>query len=699
MLRGFVVTVAVAASLVFAPAAPARAAGSTPSGCGQGSWVAGTVDLCDGELVYRDYVYDDFGARPAIPGVTFPQIIEGLGFQSVPTFDAYGGLPPAGGQKDEDHTDLVSLRLRIDGGQVHVAAELNSMSTANAATLAIAIDSDDNAVTGGGPWPDAAVSSLGWDEEHAFATGDPATNTITGDFPRPAGSTWKLWAVVAQPDGTPMNVAFRGVDETGFWWEDHQADALAAGDITAMSATVTVSDLTTGATRRADVPPGAKRERVYISQYALGGGEGIDDQGIAGPGFVEGSPGAPVSQRFTMIGKYQPYGFYEPASSGPHGLQLALHGLAENHAARLYLPGTHGNFMKRFGDDDNRIIATPLGRGWKGWYSSYSERDVLDVLADVEANYPIDTDRVVMSGYSMGGYGAMRIAALHPDVFAGVVNWVGFVGDEFDGTPFGGAFFANGSNGGADINVVEWLGALRHVPMTALYSGEDELVFVPGALEVRQRLSDQHVPSIFYFHPLAEHLTYALADDWTKESVDSATYSLVHDPAHITFSTDRRLFEPDLDLVPDGAYWISAIVPAGAGMATVDALTLGCNGADEPGTSDAASAGTDPVPWEANTVAVTGTNHRAAANRLELTLTNVASLHVDLERACLTPDNLDVHVAGDQAVTITFSNGETRLVEPDVLPRTGGTTPTVVPLLLAFSVAFRLLVRRRGASR
>jgi hypothetical protein len=33
-----------------------------PAGCGTGSWIAGTVDLCDGVLVYRDYVLDDFGA-------------------------------------------------------------------------------------------------------------------------------------------------------------------------------------------------------------------------------------------------------------------------------------------------------------------------------------------------------------------------------------------------------------------------------------------------------------------------------------------------------------------------------------------------------------------------------------------------------------------------------------------------------------
>ncbi|MEY2423738.1 MAG: hypothetical protein QOI95_3805 [Acidimicrobiaceae bacterium] len=684
----------IAAVLVMAP--PAQAAPTVaPSTCGQGSWIAGTVDICDGELVYRDYVYDDFGARPGLPGLTLPQIIQGLGFQSIPNFDAYGGLPPAGGQKDQDQTDLVALRIRVSGGQVHVSAELNAMTVPSAAKLAIAIDTDGNAA-GGGAWPGVSISSAGWDQVHVFDTGDPSTNLIEGQFPQPAGTTWKLWALVAKPDGTPMNVAFRGTDETGWWWEDLQADALAAGDITAMATTVDVADLTGGATHRATPAPGAKRQRVYISQYTLGAGEGIDDAGVPGPGFAPGGPAESVSQAFTMIGKYQPYGFYEPAKPEPHGVQLALHGLAENHSARLYLPGTSGNFMQRFGEDQNRLIATPLGRGWKGWYSSYSERDAFDVLADVEANYPVDTDHVVMSGYSMGGYGAMRLAALHPDLFAGVVNWVGWTGDAFNGTPLAGMFAGGGSGGGADVNAIDLMGSLRHVPMAALYSGADELVHVQSAVDLRQRLSDLHVPSIFYLHPAAEHLTYALFDDWTKESAASASDALVHDPAHITFRTDRRLYEPDLGLVPDRAYWVSAIVPAADGAATVDAVSLGCNGVDEPTTADVPGAGPDPVPWESNEVHVTGFTHRAAANRLELTLTNVSSLHIDLARACLTDPTLDVSVATDQATSITFSNGQTLTFEPETLPRTGATTPELLPLLLALAIAMRLVGRRGG---
>ncbi len=727
-------------AFVVAPAAHASAATSTattgarPSTCGQGSWVAGTTDICDGELVYRDYVYDDFGARPSL-GVPVPTVISGLQFQSLPSFDAYGGYPHAGGQSSHDQTDLVALRLTVDGGTVHVSAELNTMVSPDVAKVVLAVDTDANAATDGGaipgvlanPSPATPLHATGWDAHYELTGGDVDTNVLTGTFPLPAAPTWRLWAVVATTSGTAMNVAFRGIDEHGFWWEDAQADALAAGDITNFAATITTSDLTGHVTRHQDVAPGAVRERVYVSATPIG--EGVSDSGVPGPGYAPGSPGEAVSQAFTFLGKYQPYGFWEPTGPEPHGVELALHGLAENHSARFTFPGipaTH--FGEVMGNERNRIIASPLGRGWKGWYSSYSERDVMDVLADVEANYAVDTTKVVMSGYSMGGYGAMRIAALHPDLFAGIVNWVGYTGDFFNGTPLAGLFFNAGSNVGADVNAVDVLGSLRHVPMVALYSGADELVTVTGALAVEQRLSALHVPSIFYLHPVAEHLTYALLDNWQKESNASASFALVQNPSHVTYRTDRRLYEPQLGLVPDHAYWVSDIVPAADGYADVDAVSLGC-GDDEPITTDVPSTGTDPVPWVANEVKVVGTNHRAAADRIELHLSNISSLTIDSARACLTP-GADVDVVSNVPVTVRFTDGRvvtaaasaattspssptpSPSMSPSVsasgngrqLARTGGTTSALVPLLLALAVAVWLSVgggrgRRRAHRR
>jgi predicted peptidase len=54
---------------------------------------------------------------------------------------------------------------------------------------------------------------------------------------------------------------------------------------------------------------------------------------------------------------------------------------------------------------------------------------VLDVMADVEANYSVDLERVFSGGYSMGGYGTLRMATTYPDRFAGYIDWVGYPGD------------------------------------------------------------------------------------------------------------------------------------------------------------------------------------------------------------------------------------------------------------------------------
>jgi hypothetical protein len=61
-----------AAALLAALALPMTPAAAEPEradgACARTSWIAGSVDLCDGTLVYRDYVYDDYGADdPLIP--------------------------------------------------------------------------------------------------------------------------------------------------------------------------------------------------------------------------------------------------------------------------------------------------------------------------------------------------------------------------------------------------------------------------------------------------------------------------------------------------------------------------------------------------------------------------------------------------------------------------------------------------------
>ncbi len=628
-----------------------RSAGLT--GCRATSWVAGTTELCGGHLIYRDYVYDDYGADSGLP--------------SFPPIEA-GSLAPAAGDErypagEETTADLVRFELALAGAEVHVEFELNTLYEANQTIAALAIDTDGDSTTGGGAWPGLGISSGGWDVLHAFDEGDPGTNLISGSFPRPPGDSWRIWAVTARANGTVMNVAFRGPDEEaaargfpskGSFWEDRQSAALGAGDVTAFSTVVDVADLERGVSRTMGVEPGF-HQRVYTSRYTLSPGEGVSLEGVPGR---HGDTGNVCEQYFHYLGKYQPYGIYLPRQPGPHGLQLVLHGCSANHASLINQPG----MQQRFGEDLNRILVVPLGRGPVGFYSDLSERDVLDVMADVAASYEIDADEVVSGGYSMGGYGAMRFAALYPDVFAAAANWVGFTGDAFNlpipGNPLPPMTGSGGSRVGAVGNVIDFVGNLRNIPIVNLYSGADELVLVTMALALQQRLSEVEVEHDFYLHPVAEHLTYALLDDWAKEADFTAGRRLVRRPQRVTFRTDPALDFPEYEISHDRAHWVRDIRGRAPGYVDVDVVSRGC-GRPEPTYQLGTDLGLGPLPlvWTRQFRRLVGEVATARESRIEAVLANVASFAIDPGGACLGVDPIAYRVATDGPVRIDLTDG------------------------------------------
>jgi dienelactone hydrolase len=631
-----------------------KARAPAASACPVTSWVAGTTELCGGALIYRDYVYDDHGAD------TNPAYNSPIGDLSPVAGDA---TYPAG---SENTADLVRLELAPVGNRLTVTAELNTLYAADSTQLVLAIDTDADATTGGGEWPGLGIRSEGWDLIQAFANGDPDSNLITGSLPLPPGETWRVQAVVAQADGTVMNVAFRGPDEEakgltaagvnqGTYWEDKQGAALAAGDISAFGYTVALQDLRQRVRKAEAVGPGL-HQRVYTSQYTLPPGEGISVDGVPGR---HGDTGNPCEQYFHFLGKYQPYGIYLPSAPGPHGVQFALHGCAANHASLINNTG----MQTVFGEGLNRILFVPLARGPQGYYSDISERDVLDAYADLLASYPIDQDRVFSGGYSMGGYGTLRFAALYPQLFAGAVNWVGFTGDisntPLPGNPIPPNTSEGGSRNGAEGNVIDFIGNLRHIPTASLYSGEDELVQVTTGLAMMQAFANAaDVVYEFFLHPVAEHLTFALLDDWRKEAAYSAPFTRVSNPQRVTYRTDAALDFPQYAIRHDRAYWISAIVGRDAGYVDVDLASLACRN-ETASFEEGSHAGEDPLPWVSEYRVRSGVTAATTVARLEGTLANVASLTIDAAATCLESGSVGYAITTDGPVIVRLSNGRT----------------------------------------
>ncbi len=149
---------------------------------------------------------------------------------------------------------------------------------------------------------------------------------------------------------------------------------------------------------------------------------------------------SPVSTRLQGYAIYLPPG-YDPSRTYP--LYVALHGGSSN--GNLFLGVVLGNnmdwltysqhlydeYVPRWSPD--WIVVAPTGFGQMLW-RWMAERDVLDVIADVQRHYSVDPDRVVLGGLSNGGVGAYTIGSRHASDFAvvqamaGAPSWIQFAG-------------------------------------------------------------------------------------------------------------------------------------------------------------------------------------------------------------------------------------------------------------------------------
>ena len=110
----------------------------------------------------------------------------------------------------------------------------------------------------------------------------------------------------------------------------------------------------------------------------------------------------------------QPYRIYVPAKhANPAPLVIAMHGTGGNENTLFEQHPT----LKQAADRHGMIVVSPNGRGVTE-YRGIGENDVLTVLNEVRKHYAIDSERIYLTGHSMGGTGAAYLAMRHPDIFA-----------------------------------------------------------------------------------------------------------------------------------------------------------------------------------------------------------------------------------------------------------------------------------------
>jgi predicted peptidase len=161
------------------------------------------------------------------------------------------------------------------------------------------------------------------------------------------------------------------------------------------------------------------------------------------------------------------YGLHVPkAEPGGEGLPLVL---ALHYGGRP-TPYYGLGFMKLLVvpglADLGAIIVAPDCPG-RGWTDERSERAVLTLLDDLEARWPVDRDRTLVTGFSMGGIGAWFYARRHPDRFRAAIPVAG----RPVGEPRG------------------------EVPVFAIHSSRDEIIELEPTRRAIDALKDRGIPA------------------------------------------------------------------------------------------------------------------------------------------------------------------------------------------------------------
>lgn len=162
------------------------------------------------------------------------------------------------------------------------------------------------------------------------------------------------------------------------------------------------------------------------------------------------------------------YLFYPPNgvdTNEPAPLILFLHGSGER-GTELALVKKWG--LPRYLDQGHSLpayaVAPQCPSDDKRWENMLDDLDAL--LARLLREYPIDPNRVLLTGFSMGGFGTWQWALRSPERFAALM-------------PVGGHGFAHNRYFAADADLC----ALRNVPIWMVHGAQDEVVPVAGADE------------------------------------------------------------------------------------------------------------------------------------------------------------------------------------------------------------------------
>ena len=138
----------------------------------------------------------------------------------------------------------------------------------------------------------------------------------------------------------------------------------------------------------------------------------------------EPTPGKQVEQELTSEGKTIPYLLYLPKNYDAQEkwpLMLFLHGRGESRGPLSIVAKWGPPQLVANGAELPCILVSPQCPADESWAQPGQQELLVKLLDEISAKYKVDSDRVHLTGLSMGGFGSWRLAADHPERFASVV--------------------------------------------------------------------------------------------------------------------------------------------------------------------------------------------------------------------------------------------------------------------------------------
>lgn len=168
-----------------------------------------------------------------------------------------------------------------------------------------------------------------------------------------------------------------------------------------------------------------------------------------------------MAYRSKLDNTLQPYVVFLPEDYDParkYPLLVFLHGSAS----------TERTLIGAKGIPDGFIALGPKGRGPSNWYSwDDAQTDIAEAVESVKSNFIIDEKNVILTGFSMGGYGVYRTYYEAPETYSAIAV--------FSGMPRVG-FVAPEGVELIDFNEEKYLGPFENLPVFIFHGKRDRNV-------------------------------------------------------------------------------------------------------------------------------------------------------------------------------------------------------------------------------